>query len=51
MINTFLEQETVTKRPGTSDFCQSVTILSTDTTVSIRAKIHHSSGVWVGEDI
>jgi hypothetical protein len=51
MINTVLKPETTTKRPGTEDFCQSYTILSTDTTVSVRSKIHHSSGVWVGEGI
>ena len=51
MINTTLEPETIEKRPGSNDFCQSYTILPTDTTMSIRAKIYHSSGVWVGEGI
>ena len=49
MINTILKPETTVKRPASSDFCQSYTILSTDTTVSVKAKIHHSSGIWVGE--
>ncbi len=50
MINSTIEPETTNKRPGSSDFCQSYTILSTDTTVSVKAKIHHSSGIWVGEN-
>lgn len=49
-INTTLEPETTTPRPTTSDFCQSYTILSTDTTVNVQAKIHAASG-WVGEPI
>jgi hypothetical protein len=51
MINTVLKDETKTQRPGSNDFCQAYTILSTDTTVSVRAKIHHSTEGWVGESI
>ena len=51
MVNTTLEPETTTKRPSSTDFCQSYTILSTDTTISVKAKIHSSTGVWVGESI
>jgi hypothetical protein len=51
MVNVVLKPETIAKRPSSNDFCQPYTILSTDTTVSVRAKIHHSSGVWVGEGI
>jgi len=51
MINTVLEAETTTVRPDSTDFCQSYTILSTDTTVSVKAKIHHATLGWVGENI
>ena len=51
IINTTLKPETVTKRPSSSDFCQPYTILSTDTMINVKAKVHHSSGVWVGEAI
>ncbi|MCX6704997.1 MAG: GBS Bsp-like repeat-containing protein [Candidatus Woesebacteria bacterium] len=51
MINNILKAETTTPRPGTNDLCQTYTILSIDTTVSVRAKIHNSTGVWVGESI
>lgn len=51
MINAALKPETTTKRPSSTDFCQSYTILSTDTTISVKAKIHSSTGVWVGESI
>jgi hypothetical protein len=51
MINTTLGPETTTKRPSSKDFCQSYTILSTDTTVNVKAKIHSTTGVWVGESI
>ena len=51
MVNTTLEPETTTKRPSSGDFCQAYTILSTDTTVGVKAKIHSSTGVWVGESI
>jgi hypothetical protein len=51
MINTTIEPEvTAHTRPGSTDFCQSYTILSTDTTINVKAKIYHSSGVWVGEN-
>jgi hypothetical protein len=32
---------TIVKRPGSSDFCQSYTIKVTDTTVTVKAMIHH----------
>jgi hypothetical protein len=51
MINTTLKSETTTLRPSSTDFCQNYTILSTDTTVEVKAKIHSSTGVWVGETI
>ena len=51
MINGNLAPETQTKRPSSNDFCQSYTILSTDTTVSVRAKIHSTTSGWVGESI
>ena len=51
MINSVLKAETTDPRPGTNDFCQTYTILSTDTTVNVKAKIHHSTGGWVGENI
>jgi hypothetical protein len=50
-INTTLEPETTTQRPGSSDYCQSYTILSTDTTVNVQAKIHHTTLGWFGESI
>ncbi len=50
-INSILEPETTNKRPSTDDFCQSYTILSTDTTVSVKAKIHHTTLGWFGEEI
>jgi hypothetical protein len=51
MINTILETETTTKRAGSDDFCQSYTILSTDTTINVKAKIHDTVSGWVGETI
>ena len=51
MINSTLKPETTTPRPGTEDFCQSYTILSTDTTVDVKAKIHHTTLGWTGEII
>jgi hypothetical protein len=51
-VNTTLEPEvTEHVRPDSDDFCQAYTISTTDTTVNVKAKIHHSSGVWVGEAI
>lgn len=38
--------ETTTKRSGSNDLCQSYTILSTDRTISVIAKIHHSTMGW-----
>jgi hypothetical protein len=35
-----------TTRNSRGDFCQSYTILSTDTTVTVTAKIHHSTLGW-----
>ncbi len=40
------QPETTTVRPSSTDFCQSYTILSTDTTVGVTAKIHHSTLGW-----
>jgi hypothetical protein len=40
------QAETTTVRPGSTDFCQNYTILSTDTTVGVTAKIHHSTLGW-----
>lgn len=37
---------TTTQRPSSTDYCQSYTILSTDTTVTVTAKIHHSTLGW-----
>ena len=51
MINTTLEPETTTKRPSSDNYCQSYTILSTDTTVNVKAKIHHTTLGWFGESI
>jgi hypothetical protein len=45
-INGVQQAETTTVRPGSTDFCQSYTILATDTTVSVTAKIHHSTLGW-----
>ncbi|HJY98316.1 MAG TPA: hypothetical protein VJ227_01230 [Patescibacteria group bacterium] len=42
---------TTTLRPGSNDFCQSYTIQATDTTVSVKARIHHTTLGWVGETI
>lgn len=50
-INTTLKPETTTVRPGSTDYCQSYTILSTDTTVNVQAKIHHVTLGWFGETI
>ncbi len=38
--------ETTVLRAGSTDYCQSYTILSTDKTVSVTAKIHHSTLNW-----
>jgi hypothetical protein len=42
-----------TIRPGsTNEYCQSYTIKSTDTTVSVKARIHHQQlDQWVGETL
>jgi hypothetical protein len=48
-INSTVEPETITKRSGSSDFCQAYTVLSTDTAVNVRAKIHNSISGWIGE--
>ncbi len=37
---------TTTHRPSSTDFCQNYTILSTDTTVNVSARIHHSTLGW-----
>ena len=50
-INSTLEPETITKRPSSGDFCQSYTVLPTDTTIDVKAKIHHPTVGWVGEAI
>jgi hypothetical protein len=53
-INATLEPETTTRRispESPNDFCQSYTILSTDTTVVVRAKIHNTILGWFGESI
>lgn len=43
---------TTTPRPGsTNEFCQSYTIKATDTTVSVKARIHHVTLGWTGETI
>jgi hypothetical protein len=38
--------ETTTHRPDSTDFCQSYTLLSTDTTVNVSAQIHDSVLGW-----
>lgn len=48
-INSAVKPVTTTKRPGSGDFCQSYTILSTDTTIDVSAKIHNTISGWVGE--
>ena len=50
-INTTIEQVVTTHdRPGSNDFCQSYTILPTDTTVTVQAKIHDINFGWIGEN-
>ena len=55
MVNNTILPETTVRRPlpeiQTFDYCQSYTILSTDTTVNVKAKIHHTTLGWVGETI
>lgn len=48
-IGTTTEPETITKRPSSTDYCQGYTILATDTTVNVLAKIHHATLGWFGE--
>ncbi len=51
-INATLKAETTTHRPGSTDFCQSYAIAPTDTTIEVKAKIHHATlGSWFGEAI
>lgn len=50
-INGVLKPETTTKRPTSNDFCQSYTVLPTDTAISTQAKIHHATLGWFGETI
>jgi hypothetical protein len=40
------QPETTTQRPSSTDFCQSYTIQASDTTVTVTAKIHHSTLGW-----
>lgn len=49
-INSTLEPETTTTRPGSNDFCQSYQIQS-NSPVSVQAKIHHVTEGWLGENI
>jgi hypothetical protein len=38
---------TTMQRPSSTDFCQNYTILSTDTTVTVTAKVHHlPDNIW-----
>jgi hypothetical protein len=37
---------TTTQRPTSTDYCQSYTIKATDTTVTVTARIHHSTLGW-----
>jgi len=52
MIGSSLKPETTATRPGSTDFCQSYTILESDinTPITVKAKIHSSLG-WFGESI
>jgi hypothetical protein len=45
-INGVQQAETTTLRAGSTDYCQSYTILSTDKTVTVTAKIYHSTLGW-----
>lgn len=45
-INTVVEAETTTHRPGSQDFCQSYSILATDTDIHVSAIIHHTTLGW-----
>lgn len=45
-INAVEMPETTTKRPNSGDFCQTYTIPTGTTTVSVSAKIHHSTLGW-----
>jgi hypothetical protein len=40
------QPETTAQRPISTDFCQSYTIQASDTTVTVTAKIHHSTLGW-----
>lgn len=50
-INDTLEPETTLIRPNSTDFCQDYTILPTDVTISVKAKIHYPTQGWFGENI
>jgi hypothetical protein len=50
-IDGTLEPVTTTVRPGSTDFCQTYTIVPTDTTVTVKAKIHYAGQGWFGENI
>ena len=50
-INDTLKPETTSVRPGSTDFCQDYTVLSTDITISVKAKVHYPSQGWFGENI
>lgn len=45
-INGTVEAETTTKRPGSNDYCQSYTILSTDTTLKVSTQVHNTVLGW-----
>jgi len=49
MINSAILAETTTKRPNSDEYCQNYTIGATDSTVTVKAKIHHIVTGWVGE--
>lgn len=48
-----LKGETTTKGQGAAanDYCQNYTIQPSDTTVNVKAKIHHTNLGWLGENI
>lgn len=51
MIGSVLEPETTMPRPSSTDFCQTYTISATDTSVNVKAKVHHATLGWFGEAI
>lgn len=51
MPETTIAKQNGPKSTGSEQFCQEYTILGTETTITVKAKIFHSVAGWVGETL